>query len=519
MPKHDRETLERLSFRRQFVLGPQFVRRFPNWQKVKLDGSLHITAHPDLEICQIGRDDRSITLLGYILDPGDPSATNDGIIGRLFDKFDTCEGFFEDTACFGGRWILIVNDGRRIVLFTDAAGLRQVCFATVGASDRIWCASQPKLLAEILDLSMSRGALSFMEMEIDGYGRGKRLSWYPGDTTPYEAIRQLMPNHYLDLGTGRVQRYWPNADLPAAAPREGLLMSLGTLRGLMESARRRFDLAVSLTAGLDSRVLLAMTAPFGREMFYFTAMFGDLTEDHRDVKIPNKLVSKMGLKNNIIRCQDDLDEEFGKIYQRNVGKGHELYGLVSQGIIDQIPKERICIRGDVAEIAKCYYRLGKSASTDITGHDLARLSDLGAHPFVIRAFEQWLLDVRPHLHNVHLLDLFFWEQEAGRLHAMIQSECDIAQDAFSPFNCRSLLMTMLSVPERLRRPPEHIFFWMLLRGACPDVLNEPINGRVQVGIEAVARRSLAKLGLLALVTGPIKKLINIADFLTRAGQA
>jgi len=80
-------------------------------------------------------------------------------------------------------------------------------------------------------------------------------------------------------------------------------------------------------------------------------------------------------------------------------------------------------------------------------------------------------------------------------------------------------MTMLSVPERLRRPPEHIFFWMLLRGACPDVLNEPINGRVQVGIEAVARRSLAKLGLLALVTGPIKKLINIADFLTRAGQA
>jgi hypothetical protein len=508
--KYDRSTLKQLSFRRQFVLGPRFLEQLSHWQRLSVGASLHIAVHPDLEVNHIAKNNNSMTLLGYILDPASPTATNRDILKGLVDKLEMCDGIADYTARFGGRWLLIVNDGRRTVLFADAAGLRQVCFTT-GRVGRIWCASQPALLAELLELRVSEDALHFME--VDGYANDGKLSWYPGDTTPYEAVRQLLPNRYLDLNTGEVRRYWPNANLPVVSPKAGVMASLNILRGLMESARNRFDLAVSLTAGWDSRITLATTAPFGREIFYFTEIFGELTEDHRDVKIPFRLLSKLGLTNNIVECRDGFDEQFAEIYRRNVVMGHAVYGRVSQGLFDQVPEQRICVKGDVAEIVKCYYRLGRSRCDDITAHDLARLAEMAADPFVIKAFGQWLSDARPHLHNVHVLDLFFWEQEAGRLHAMIEAECDIAQDTFAPFNCRNLLTTMLSVPERHRQAPEFDFFRMLLKRAWPDALKEPINSRAQVGVEATVRHSLARMGLLPFVTGPIKRLQKAAGII------
>jgi hypothetical protein len=500
--KYDYSTLERLQFRRQFVLGPRPVDQFPHWQKQRIGASLHITAHPDLEVNHIEKSDRSITLLGYVLDPTRPTATNRDVLESLIDRLDTCDGSSDHTTRFGGRWLLVVNDGRQTVLFTDAVGLRQVCFTTVNSGAGMWCASQPGLLAEILNLRVSGDALQFMEVE--GYAKAGKLSWYPGDTTPYEAVRHLLPNHYLDLSTGKVLRYWPNADLPSMSLKEGVAKSLEIFGGLMESARKRFNLAVSLTAGWDSRILLATTAPFARDVFYFTGIFWDLTEDHRDVQIPSKLLSKMGLAANIVECRDGLDRQFAEIYRRNVAMGHAVYGPVSQAIFHHVPKERICVKGDAAEIVKCHYRLGRSRCDDTTVQDLARLAEMVDQPFVTKGFQRWLSEARPHLHNVHVLDLFFWEQVAGRLHAMIEAECDIAQEAFTPFNCRTLLATMLSVPERHRRAPEFGFFRTLLKRAWPDVLKEPINGRAQVGIEATVRRSLARIGLLPLVTGAIK---------------
>lgn len=79
----------------------------------------------------------------------------------------------------------------------------------------------------------------------------------------------------------------------------------------------------------------------------------------------------------------------------------------------------------------------------------------GKNQFAIKHFENWLLGLGG-IYNFDVLDLFEWEQGHGTWLAMCQLEFDIAwKDIFTPFNCRSLLITMLSVKEKYRMPPKY----------------------------------------------------------------
>ena len=93
----------------------------------------YLTVHPDLPTYQATYKNKSITLLGYMVDPDNPYADNSEIINGLIYQLGTEDNFFEHTDKFGGRWILIVNDGKALKLFNDAAGLRQVFYTICGA--------------------------------------------------------------------------------------------------------------------------------------------------------------------------------------------------------------------------------------------------------------------------------------------------------------------------------------------------------------------------------------------------
>jgi hypothetical protein len=502
MRRHDHAPLETLSFRRQFVLGPRFVDTFPSWQRIVVDTILHLTVHPDLDVCHIARHDKSITLLGYILDPANPTASNTDIVTGLVGTLHTCDDLFEHTARLGGRWVLVARDGVRTIVLGDAAGLRQVAYTTEAVPGPIWCASQPGLIAEVVDLTVDREALAFRRAAADQPGNS--LMWFPGDATPYSDIRCLLPNHYLDLGARRSVRFWPRSNLPTIRLGTALRKSSELLNGLMESAKHRFRLMLPLTAGWDSRLMLAASRSMAHNIFCFTAIFPGATEHDRDVTTPARLLARLGLPHAVLDCRNGVDDEFAEIYRRNVIMGHKEYCAVAQALLDQTPSDGVCLKGDVAEVAKCYYRIESSSESEITAEELARVAELPTHPFVIAAFDGWLADARAHSYNVLLLDLFFWEQGAGRLQEMTQAECDIARESFSPLNCRSLLTTMLSVPERYRQRPTFDLLGMLIRRLWPDVLLEPINGRLETATEARIRRAFHGLKLSRLVPRPIK---------------
>ena len=47
---YDQATLDRLLFRRQFILGPGRIDRFPSWHTIDLGKALTLAVHPDLDV-------------------------------------------------------------------------------------------------------------------------------------------------------------------------------------------------------------------------------------------------------------------------------------------------------------------------------------------------------------------------------------------------------------------------------------------------------------------------------------
>src|SRR3989304_5267483 len=154
---------EKLLYRSQFILGPCFIEKFSSWEKIKINNLIHLTVHPDLNTCQVFIKGKSITLLGYILDPNNPEDSDSDIVNKLSHKiFDDEVNYFKQTYDFGGRWILIVDDGKEIRLFTDPAGTRQVMYTDKNYTKDLWCASQSGIIAEILNLGMDNEAVNFI---------------------------------------------------------------------------------------------------------------------------------------------------------------------------------------------------------------------------------------------------------------------------------------------------------------------------------------------------------------------
>lgn len=496
--KYDRA---RLLFRRQFILGPHFVDELPSWTRVRITGSLCLTAHPDLAIHRAAEGVASITLLGYILDPTRPGADDADIISHLLQAL-MARGRFEDllarTHDLAGRWMLIVQDGQGVRIVNDACGYRQVCYTDATSCAEVWCASQPGLIADVLRLQVDPEALEFIRLyeAVGGGGWSGKEYWWPGDTSAYREIKHLVPNHYLDLTTGLPHRFWPDRPVGRLSLDEAVRKNADLLRGIMASAANRFPLALTVTAGQDTRLLLAACRDIRQNLFCFTSANGDLTEESADVTVPARLLSRLGLRHHVIHCPARMDPEFEEIYTRNMTTARPVYGPIAQGLLEGYPQERVCMTGTTMHIvsSRLDFKLRECVSGVVDARVLVKKARMVEHPFALRAAERWRLGARE-IYGADVIDLFYWENKEGCWQAMNQTEHGIALEIFGPGNCRAFLANALAVRERFRRRPERRFHRELMKALWPEVLSEPINPHKR-GKKPSALRSLVKDALV-----------------------
>jgi hypothetical protein len=471
----DMLSYERMLYRNQFILGPRFVDWLPKWKKFELNGATRLTVHPDLPCCQVSEGSRSITLLGFILDPDDAKATDQEIVGRLLEALRDCESFFEQTYKYGGRWVLIVSDGKGRVLFNDAAGLRQAFYSNEQYGNGFWCASEPGMLARVLHLEMGTDALDL----INSYSfRRNKEYWWPGSGSPYKEINHLLPNHFLDLRNGRVRRYWPDRDLKERPIGEVVETVSKTLMGLIRSAVERFDLVQSITGGWDSRLLLAATREVSHRISYMTVRQLGMRESHADIRIPLALARKLGLEYNVVRSSLIMDPEFVKTFKTNAVLAHDHYAPDAQAILNHYGLAKVCMVGSVSELARTpeVLQTRRWINGGITPIEmLAELYDIGKHRYAVAEIEKWCAGVGD-IHNLDWGTVFHWEQRIANWLAMTQLEFDTAwRDTFSPYNCRDMLMEMLAVRGKDRWQPHNRLYKELIRNLWPEVLSEPVN--------------------------------------------
>lgn len=466
------KNIEKHLYRRQFILGPRFVERFESWKRTKIDNSLFITHHPELPLIQKESGSKTLTLLGYILDPYQPQLSDLDILTNVVEKVNQIDDIFELTDHLAGRWILIVKVGEEVRLFHDATGTRQVVYTD--SLSGIWCASQSGLIADYFGFNIDKDIQKNF-IESVSYQSNKEY-WFPNDSTPFKEIKLLIPNHYLDLKKGGVTRYWPNQKITSLSLKEGVKESAKLLSGVMESAANRFDLALSVTCGLDSRMLIAASRKISKKLYFYTLIYNKSFKKDPDVRIPAQLLPKLALKHHCILCPASMSDEFKAVYQQNVVEAHPYWGRIAEGIYNHFPETKVTIKGNAGEVGRLYYRL-KDSNSVIDGKLLADLTNMATSPYAVEQFEYWLSQAsNPALkNNIHILDLFYWEQRMGQWQAMSQLEWDIVQEVVTPFNCRKLLTTILSVDEEYRKKPTNVFQIEVIKLLWPETLQQPIN--------------------------------------------
>ena len=79
-----------------------------------------------------------------------------------------------------------------------------------------------------------------------------------------------------------------------------------------------------------------------------------MTSNHADIMIPSLLMSKFGLKHDIVESPPAMDDQFKPIFNKNVPFAHEVWGADAQAIMEYNSHSRVAVTGSASEAAKCF---------------------------------------------------------------------------------------------------------------------------------------------------------------------
>ena len=467
--------LERLIYRRQFLLGPSCFLPNEHWSDTQLLQGLYLSIHKDLPFKSLLQGNVCLTLIGIAIDAHRPQYDETLILHHLFDSSSEIGALINCTKTLVGRWALILQNPRGTFLFSDPCGFRQIYYYYDG--EKVWCASQPELIRAIHNMPLNTDA-SLLKFYMDPAYTSKESSTV-GAKTLYQNCFHLLPNHYLRLDAPGPTRFYPTGPIEKKDPHEIVESSCRILSSVIDALTKRYDISQALTAGWDSRVLLAASRPVRRHISYFVYMPKLAGERHPDVRVPEAMAKTLGIKFDVRRAGTELPGWFISILSQNVTcarvlpKTHHIYHKLASG------ENRVNINGNGSEICRncfdryCDYSVEKISVELLASRMFARkvLPD-----FVIQEINAWKksFDLNV-LDDINLLDFLHWEQRMGNWGGQFPAEQDIAVEEISPFNCRLLIENLLSTSRYLRSAPDYILYQDMIREMWPEALSFPIN--------------------------------------------
>lgn len=470
------EERERLTLIRQFILAPRALEGFPGWRHHPAGDRFHLYAHPELPVQEIEQGQTRLTLIGYIVDPLHPEWTDAEVLRDIGREVEKGRAFHDATEHLGGRWLLILDRPGMCVLYPDSCGLRQAYYGRT-PEGKLLVFSQPGLLQRIPGIRVGDGLL------VDRFGPDPPVTQPSGEMQ----ILRLLPNHMLDLVSGKSTRFWPRTPFSEIPVEDGVARSAPIFQGELATVARRYDLASTLTAGFDSRIMLSALRGREKKIRFYVNRHIYHPKNYRDLVIPAKIAADLGLDFRVIDCTQPVEDWFREVFLGNIsyfiegiggeGRVHEHVAMYRSDV-----KDRVGVTGVVSELTRAYFYSGKSNIPyphTITASTLTGLNVWwGKRNQVDRpALEAWLEDARKVEQQFHilLLDLFYWEHLLGRILATMMLESDTVAEHFAPYNNRLLLSTILQVPVVYRKHPDYLFHSRVIESLWPELLRYPIN--------------------------------------------
>ncbi len=470
---------ERLLFRRQFLLTSEKCGTLENWQYQTL-GKFHIYAHPDVNLNLVVKDHEKpgVACIGYMIDPNHPDRTDVEILADIQNSVQSISEICQYLYFLSGRFVLIFKFSEDIYIFNDACGLRSVFYTRENGKTLV--GSQPLIFEQVTPLRRGENFASYNRSD---YKKSHIEHWIPGGYSLFEDVFQLLPNRYLKISTLEQVRFWPDKPIKNEPLEKVSRQAAELLEAIMIASYKRFPLAVSLTAGFDTRTVLSACKSIAPDIYFYTLKIRDLTEKSPDIAVPAALMKALGFTHHIINCLGDIDPDFARVYELNTPMAHlNDWGRSAYGrLTGELPVERVAVTGVCSEISRCgYYPEGTHQTYDTPekfSQFVRSVTEWEGLPFLYEQMVDWYNEIYPisKANRVDILDLFLWEQREGGWQAQSQLESDTVQEVFSPLNNRGLMEIMLRAPIKYRCAPEYVLNREIWKILWPEISQVAIN--------------------------------------------
>lgn len=462
---------DKLIYRRQFILARTEISELDYWQKIDVD-EYKLYVHNDLQVVAASNSIQTLILLGYLFDPNNYKASDTDIIQMILENTKDFIGVCDELKLYAGRYAIIYKDENCFNIVQDALALREVYYCQ--HENKVICASQPNLLEHfaqpVILKSSDPDLLDFVENHLP-YIRNGRL--WPGDSTAYSNVKHLLPNHYLDINKLKSQRYWPNRKFNRINLSDAVAKCSTFLQGVLKAAAYRQSLMLAVTAGFDSRALLAASKEICKSVHYFINKIDRLDDRSNDIKIPKDIFRQIGLPFHIHTWSQEVPTDFRKIFFTNTALAHEDLLPVIYNIYYKQHSDKLNILG-VGEVGRTKYF---DPPKNLDAYYLAYMLKYRKSPYAVKECAAWLAQAQhvANQFNLNIMTLFWWEILIGNWGSVGNAESDIAIEEFDPYDSHYLYETFLSVDSKYRTFHDNILFKELIRYMWPQLLETPVN--------------------------------------------
>jgi hypothetical protein len=438
------------------------------------EGQLFVS--PDYQ-CFVGTSDSGfVVLIGHCMDLRQRPARELQIATRLADLAvrDGFEPMLADTDDLAGRYAAICRSGDGWRVFNDAFATRAVYFA----EDRPAIASHSTILG---DLS----------------GRSPRMDLFrhywcalPGTASPVAGVRVLPANFALDIQSRCLRRFWPRTER-RERPVSKLIDKAETIFvETAEAIAARWNPAISLTAGLDSRLTLSIC----RHIPNIVAFTYDRHEqDRTDADVAQQVCSRLGIEHR----------RLGRVDR---SRAESVYGVMDR-IVD-CPVEKglpaiylsafpgdthLHVRSNLAEIGRAFWRRHPGMPTTIAPSNWVDVSMARstrnlpmrreAAAYMLEEMDRFFSIAGYNLPNspsatirgYEVWDLAYMEHRMSTWLGPALLGSDMAFDTTMLFDSRRIADLLLSAPLEDRK--NETLFRQIIAARCPEIADIPINPR------------------------------------------
>lgn len=398
----------------------------------------------------------------------------------------TLASLHERLAGFGGRFV--------IVLLED--GLQRIYLDACGTLSTVYSPIEEVVASTSFLIPYSNATPDNIRLQKALRMPFNHSNGYPVGLTPRHQVKRLLPNHYLDLANWEAKRFWPQGELAEGDAETAVGAIVDILKRQLGAIFAQDSVQLSLTAGGDSRVLLACARKYAQEMELYTVEIPGDVACRVDVRISGSIARRLGLKHRILRHQDASVSDFEEWLYKTGCEVSEERAWQTIRTIKQLRPDRVAVAGAGGELARDFWwRKEDSPSSLMTLERLAQRCGAPLIPEVRTALQAWLDSLPPISSFFTILHLFYIEQRLGCWAGVTPyGEAQSTFDVF-PYSHRRIIELMLSLPVNYKR--ERRFWKDVVEREWPDLLLFPVNPRSR--FEMWEERT--RLGLTRVASG------------------